>query len=360
MHDAVKALLIPQVFEIIADLGLTEKAPEQRVDFLEMRLFDAITQGNENIAVGFLDLLESAWQDLAKSRLDGKRPAEVHHHFKELADVNLRRLYWLLPQYHTEQEADSGGMMRNIKSVRKPVFVKFKLAIIKRVILGWNHEPNEKSIRTFRFLIAAFKPQPRELQRLPGESDDEMSARGRYVSDEEQEKILNLMRNHIREDFTDKDLKQWLNQPNIPEEIWRKLANEWARKVPREEFMRNLNFAGILDEAPAHSDAKFTSVIMLLQDIGQFCELGVIGAIPIVQFPRTLTEATLLIKIPKSCDQETTQAILGMTNKRIAEFFKKAPQAITSIEIRLAHNDGCEQHCHTIYPQPKLVGTKSV
>lgn len=161
-------------------------------------------------------------------------------------NVFLEDFYWKLPVHQL------------VRGASEPAFVKTRLHICRLLIREWGATPNAETAHAFRRLIAmGWSESERQLRRA-GESDVEVQARGRRVSDEERKGILEIIRNHMegfgsweeRKAGPDTLFDPWLRQSHVPEDIQKLLVIARAKMGGAALAQRDIRNGGILDGIP--------------------------------------------------------------------------------------------------------------
>lgn len=259
---------------LIADQLLTDMPDEKRIKKLKEVFILAVRIDNDEAAVKLLKLINKAYQEkeiaIAKGPQGnghlGRAGQRAIYQFRDW----LKEIYWQLPDMKSERQAS--------RPVMRPTMLQTKLWILEQIIDSWEpksryylrkatRDPAEESLEAFRFLIAAFVPFSKNYQPRPGESKFEIKARGRKVSEEERNKILELLRNQ-NVVFTPEELEEWLKQPQLPFDFERTLAIARTRKGGAELWRADIRNAQLVK--PLSPDGRTEAALDLHN---QHCQL---------------------------------------------------------------------------------------
>ena len=222
-------------FRLLADQFLTPMSGKQRMEKLIEVFLVAAKNYNDEAAKELLIKIEKAHRKLKLER-EGDPGKFIDY---------LMEVYWQLPGM--EVRADTVP-----STCRYPIMLRTKFRILGEIASGWcpdwtTREITETSIKAFRFLIAVFNPVSRKNwpRQRPGESEFELKARDRIVSQEEREEIIVLIR---RQDvrFNPDELEFWMAQPYLPYEFERILAMARVRKGGHDLWRKDIRNAQLL------------------------------------------------------------------------------------------------------------------
>ena len=145
----------------------------------------------------------------------------------------LAGLYWKIKQ----ETYDDGHP--------DPKMADLLLEVIKLITCHEDSCQEGMAEENFRFFIGAFNPLSKEYEQREGESDFEMSMRGKKVSDKERELIENHFRERIKR-FEPSALEKMLLAPWVPFEFQQLLAIARARKGGPELAKKDIRNARLL------------------------------------------------------------------------------------------------------------------
>ncbi len=241
---------------LLADRLLTQMSDKQRIGKLKEVFLFAAQNNNDPTARETLIQIERAYQEMSRK-------------FNDLVMTDftdyLMGIYWLMPD--TEIRADTAQGTRSYSTM-----LQTKFWILGKIASEWrpdymNTKITEESIRAFRFLIAAFKPLRKETwpNQRSGESEFEFKARDRWVSKEEKEKILEMLRGQD-DRFKPEELEFWMAQPHLPYEFERILAIARTRKGDQELWRKDIQNAKLV--APFRPGERTEAAINFLLCFG--------------------------------------------------------------------------------------------
>lgn len=236
-----------------------ELSPALHPQLLAKALLSAAKAHNDGVAEELVSLLRRSHElielDLCHGEPRGQARAAL-----ALADgrfrERLRELYWDLPDARLVQ-GHHIATGHPLEVERSPTLVKTKLDVLGHIIGDWVPQLTQESIKVFRFMLAAYRPRPSGNNLREGESHAEWKAHGRFVSDDEQNGILRLVREHVgTHPFTAEAIEPWLEQPNVPDEIQKILAMARARHGGPELAKRDIRNARVLAALDELEQAK--------------------------------------------------------------------------------------------------------
>jgi len=256
-HDSFERLMANQL--------LTNMLAEDRLKTLKETFLQAAKNRNDEAAEKLVKLIGKAYSQKEKKIAEGP---DGDHHLGKATNRAKRQLYdylidvyWQLPDAKVSREFNCSTMLRT------------KFCILEHIIQDWQTESSfgtlrdiEKSIKAFRFLIAAFRPLSKKRYPHEGESESEIKARGRWVSQEEKDKILGLIRKYDI-GFKPEKLAEWLKQPYLPTEFKKALAIARTRNGGPKLTQKDIRNTELLE--PFSPEERSSAAIDLYIQFGQ-------------------------------------------------------------------------------------------
>ena len=237
---------------LIADHLLTGLAGADRINTLETAFLAATKAHNDETALCFVQLLHGAYdpgEDVSLPYPERRRKLELER--QASCARRIANLYWQMPAHRLGAERRRDHPLDEKDRwyrPHEPTLQKTKKWMVERVAGYWGADLTDENVALFRFLVAAGFPERKDQGRLDGESDDEMTARGRLVSKDETEAVLQAIRKRTDRDceFPAGKLEAWLGLRHVPGEIRHILTIARTRNggIPLAE--RDIRYAQIL------------------------------------------------------------------------------------------------------------------
>ncbi|MDP3769554.1 MAG: hypothetical protein U1A23_03845 [Candidatus Sungbacteria bacterium] len=224
---------------------LESMTPEKRVERIKDIIADYVAKFEDEPVLSWLKILQNEYEtQSAKSEDPWKLLPQ-----KEAGLISfrsyLRELYWELPSIQTIGDPWA-SYSYNFKGTPVMAFPITRKWMLERIIAEWESDPNQNSISTFRFLIAACNPLSKDFPPRKGESEYELRARGRNLIPAEKKMIWELIKNHTGSTFFPGILETWMSLPLVPHEIQQILAKAWVRNGGWQALPRILKRSDIL------------------------------------------------------------------------------------------------------------------
>jgi len=250
---------------LLADQYLTEISNDQeRIKKLKATFLLAIKNRNDKTALKLLTLIDKAIHEKERGIAEGSNGDKHLGNASDRADRDFRdwlmQIYWQLPD------------KKSCQNPKYPALLDMKSWILNQIAHDWQKpygrfgqegpKINPISITAFRFLTAAFNSYPEGRHIPQNESEFEFKARGHYASEEEKEKIMDLLRKYDS-DLKPEELEEWIKQSWIPYEFKRILAIARTRNGGRELWQKDMHNAELLE--PLSPDKRTPAALDLFQ-----------------------------------------------------------------------------------------------
>ena len=259
----------------------------------------------------------------------------------------VKEVYWLLPDAKKVGHDDAFGA----------TLVKTKMFIISKVIFEWQPEEfTESSINAFRFLIAAFNPNPKEWGKIEGESAYEIMARGRRVYKEEKEGILQMIREHLKWRRNPECLNEWIKQPAVPEDIQNIIIVARARNGSVKLAVRDIRYSEILEPLDPDRrssvalelhkqicseitalDAEVDQLVATMKKYKEPYLDGTSETVPgeiSINYP-DMSSVEIKIELDKNCEEKFGRDVFNRARRHVEKWHKRDHKIlVSSLEVR--------------------------
>ncbi len=347
-----------EAFELLTNRLFTILTPEQRLSTIEGAILETAQGHNDDATLRLCKLL---WQTYYCRPLPY---GEMYSLFVEQSprfEMHLKSLYWQFPDHRPGEKVYDRFDEKKWWYQEKPTLQKAKQWIIGRIGGLWKADFTEENVVCFRFLIAAGCPERKNQLRRDGESDDEMTARGRFISEDEKGAVLQVIRERTdgRYVFPAEKIEPWLNLPCVPDSVRRILAIARTRNGGVELAERDIKYAKLL--APLEPDKRSPTALVLHRQycelIAEFDELAsqlvasmkperdrwnydgigrseyVAGTIEVTFLH--LHDITVTVILEPRCSSELGQDIFGRARRHVERFFEGLESHVGELEVLL-------------------------